>query len=239
MEKNIEDTITLENVDNIFEKLMKDKNLKGMLQFKLDKTNIEPKDLITIKQITLNGKTIVGENNPVYFEVIDLFPNLKKIEISNLKINEEDMKYLRKIEEISFRNCKIDKIENLKNVKKISINTCEIEDIDIIERLHNITNLELININVNSFEFLKKLENLKVLKIINVKDISKEKLRFELPIEYLSIKGIEKLDIEFINNYKNLKTLSIPREKEEEWHNVLKQIEKQNINILIDDIYNF
>lgn len=239
MEKKIEDTITLETVDNIFEKLMKDKNLKGLLEFKLEKTNIEPEDLINITQIALNGKNIVGENNPVYFEVIGLFPNLKKIEISNLEISEYDINYLKEIEEISFRNCKINKIENLENIKKISIKSCKIENITKLEKFYNLTELELIDIDINDFEFLKKFKNLEVLKIINVKDISKEKIDFELPIEYLSIKGLEKLDIEFLDNYKNLKTLSIPREKEEEWYNILKQIEKQNINILIDDIYEF
>lgn len=239
MEKNIEDTITVETIDNIFEKLMEDKNLIGLLQFKLEKTNIEPKDLIDITQIVLNGKTIVGENNTVYFEVIELFPNLKRIEISNLNIDEYHMKYLKNIEDISFRNCKINKLEELKDIKKISIKSCEVEEITKIENFYNLTHLELININVGDFKFLKRLKKLKVLKIINVKDISKEKLDFELPIEYLSIKGLEKLDIEFFDNYKKLKTFSIPREKDEEWYNILKQVEKQNINILIDDIYDF
>lgn len=239
MKKNIEDTVTLETVNNIFEKLMKDKNLEKLLEFKLEKTNIEPKDLTNITQIVLNGKTIVGENNPVYFEVIQLFPNLKKVEISNLEVSKYDMEYLKKIEDITFRNCKIEKIEKLENVKKLSIKSCEVENITKIGAFYNLTNLELINIDINNFEFLKKLKNLRLLKIINIKDISKEKLNFELPIEYLSIKGLEKLEIEFLNNYRNLKTLSIPREKEEEWYSILKQIEKQNISILIDDIYEF
>lgn len=240
MKEDFEETVQLETIDNIFEKLKKDENLIKLLEYKLEKSEIDEKDLINITQIALNGKTIVGNSNQVYFEVISLFPKLKRIEISNLKIDEDNMKYLEKIEEVAFRNCEISKLEKLKNVKKLSINTSIVEDdIAKIEEFSKLTDLELINISVSNFEFLKKLKSLRVLKIINIKDISKEKLNFELPIEYLSIVGLEQLNIEFLRNYKNLKVLSVEREKEEEWKDILEKIKKMNIKILIDDIYDF
>ena len=152
---------------------------------------------------------------------------------------EQMIEYLKKIQEISFENCKITQLDNLKHIKKLSINNSVVEDISIIEKFSNLTDLELINIEVNDFRFLEKLKELKALKIKNIKNIAKEKVDFELPIEYLSIAGFENLDMNFLKNYRNLKTMSIERKKEDKWKNILEEIRKLNIKILIDDIYEF
>ncbi len=229
----------MEKTNDIFQKLIQDKNLKKILELKLGKPDIEEKDLINITEIVLNGKTITGKKNQVYFEVIKLFPNLRRVEIDNLEIGKQEIEYLKKIQEISFENCKITQLDNLKHIKKLSINNSVVEDISIIEKFSNLTDLELINIEVNDFRFLEKLKELKALKIKNIKNIAKEKVDFELPIEYLSIAGFENLDMNFFKNYKNLKTMSIERKKEDKWKNILEEIRKLNIKILIDDIYEF
>lgn len=236
MKKNFEDTMELINLE---EDLLKNKELKKLIEFKAGKTNIEKNDLIDIKDIILDGKTITGNINIIYFEELELFPNLNKIEIKNTNIPDKYIKYLEKIEEISLKDCEITHIEQLEKITKLSINNSKIGNIEEISNLKNITELELINVDIENFEFLKKMEKLKTLRIKNVKNFSMEKIDFFLPIEYLSIEGIEKISIDIIEKYSHLKVLSIDRKKQEEWKENLEKIEKKGIKILLNDIYEY
>lgn len=235
MENNLENTIILKNKEK---NLIKDNELKKLIQFKLNKTEIEKQDLLGITEIALNGRTLIGNSNIVYFQELELFPNLKKIEINNLKVSDEDIEKI-KIEDIAFRNCDIESFKLLNNVKKLSIKNSKITNVKEIKEFSNLTDLELINIKIDNFEFLRNLENLKTLTLKNIDNLSIEKINFSLPIEYLSIGGIDKIEEELIEKYKNLKKLSIEREKEKEWKEILEKIEKKNIEILIDDIYKY
>jgi hypothetical protein len=59
-----------------------------------------------------------------------------------------------------------------------------------------------------------------------------------LPIEYLSIEGIDNLDISVIGRYKNLKTLSLDLEEAENFTEEMKAIQENNKKIIFNDIYN-
>lgn len=234
MEKSIENTIEIENVEN--EPILKNRELRKLIEFKLGKSKIEKEDLIEIEDIILNAKTMIGEPNIIYFEELDLFPNLKKIEIKNINIEENNIEKLKNIEEIHFENCEIETLKPLVNVKNLSICHSKVKD---IEELKNIKQLELIDIELNDFEFLKQLKQLEQLSIKNVVDFSLEKINFFLPIKYLSVGGIEHIDTDIIKKYTNLETLSVDREKESVWKYTLEKIEKSNIKILLDDIYEY
>lgn len=239
MENNFEDTMVLKKVQDIKEGVIKNNELKKLIRFKINKTEIEEQDLLDITEISLNGKTLTGSINMVYFKELELFPNLKKIEINNLNVSNEDIKQIEKIEDISFRNCDIESLELLKNVRKLSLKSSKVANIEEIENFSNLTDLEIVNIEIDGFNFLKNLKNLKVLKLKNIENLSTEKISFSLPIEYFSIQGMDKLEIKLIEKYKNLKTLSIELEKKNEWKEILEKLKEKDINILIDEIYKY
>lgn len=237
MNKRMEDTIELGNVKD--EHLLKNKELRKLIEFKIGKTNIEKEDLINIQDIILDGKDIIGNANIIYFEELKLFPNLKEIEIKNTNIPDEYIKYLEKIEDISLKNCELTNIEQLEKITRLSINNTKIDNIEKISNLKNITELEFINIELDNFLFLKNLEKLKTLRIKNVKNFTMEKIDFILPIEYLSIEGVEQINLENIQKYSNLKMFSIDRRKEKEWNKDLEKLREKGIKILLNDIYEY
>ena len=240
MKDNIQDTIILEN-DNFkeAEQIIKNEDLKNLIKFKLNKSNIEEKDLLKIEEITYDGKNIVGKENVVDFQELTLFPNLRKITLNNVSINEEEMELLKELEEISFINCKIETILELYKVKKLSIKSSELKTISEIEKFTDLMELEIFNTKIDNFEFLKNLGQLKVLKIKNIPNFSLEKINFFLPIEYLSIEGIEKLDLDIIKKYANLNTLSIDMDEEKKWHESILKLKEEKIKILFNDIYEY
>ncbi len=226
--------ITTQNADK---QLIKNLELRKFIQFKLNKSNITKEDLVNIDEIVLDSQNIIGNYNKVYFEEIEMFPNLEKITIRNLGITYENMNKLRNISKIEFINCEIDGINLLNNVQGLIIINSEVENIEEIGNLSNITELELVNLKIDNFEFLKNLKQLKQLKIKNVKDFSLERIDFYLPIEYLSVEKINKLNLIIISQYKNLKTLSVDREESENWKNELESLKDKNIKVLLNDMY--
>lgn len=240
MKSNLEDTIILKNTDKVLKKeIFEDQELNKLLKFKLDKTDFTKEDLLQINDIILNGRKINGDINIINFNDLDLLPNLKKIEIKNINISKEHMKKLQNLEEISFRNCKIESIEDINRVTKLTINNSQIGDFEQINRFKDIVELNLINIKIENFDFLKELISLQVLKIKNVEKFSLEKINFPLPIKYLSIEGVEHIDEKLLKNFYNLEVLSIDREKEAEWAEQLEKIMQQGIKILLNDIYEY
>lgn len=225
--------ITTENMDK---QLIENVELNKFIQFKLNKSNITKEDLAKIDEIVLDSQNIVGNYNKVYFEEIELFPNLEKITIRNLGVTSENINKLSNISKIEFRNCEIEGITLLNNVQSLTIINSEIENIEEIGNLSNITELELVNIKVEKFEFLKSLKQLKQLKIKNVKGFSLEKIDFSLPIEYLSVEKINELNLTIISQYKNLKTLSVDREESENWKNELESLKDKKIEVLLNDM---
>lgn len=241
MESNFDETKVLRGLNNAdTSSFIKNSELKNLIQFKLDKTDFEEADLINIDSIILDGRKINGDINIVDFNDIDFFSNLKKIEIKNLDISKEQMKKIEKLEDVSFKNCKVESLEDIRNIKRISINNSKISDLDQIENFQNMIELEIINIQLENFSFLKKLMNLQILKIKNVKGFSLDKINFPLPIRYLSVEGIEKIEEKFfIENCPNLKILSIDKEKSKEWADELDNLVKKEIKILLNDIYEY
>lgn len=234
--ENFDDTMKIITQD-IDKQLIKNAELKKFIQFKLNKSNITKEDLVNIDEIVLDSQNIVGNYNKVYFEEIEMFPNLKKITIRNLGITYENINKLSNISKIEFINCEIDGITLLNNIQSLTIINSEVENIEEIGSLPNITELELVNLKVDNFEFLKKLKQLKQLKIKNVKDFSLEKIDFSLPIEYLSLEKIGELNLIIISQYENLKTLSVDREESENWKIELESLKNKNIKILLNDMY--
>lgn len=241
MKNNFDDTIELNYFEgNTKKDILKNEELKNLIQFKLDKTFFEENDLIQIEDITLDGRKINGDINIVHFNELDYFPNLKKIELKNLDISEQYTQKLEDIEEIAFKNCKVESLEKIKNIKKISINNSTILNPNQIEKLENLIELEIINVKMEDFEFIRNLKNLQVLKIKNVRGFLLNKIKFSLPIKYLSLEGISEINEDYlIRICPNLQSLSVDREKQIEFSESLEKLMQRGVKILLNDIYEY
>lgn len=235
MKNNFEDTIILKN------KNLKITNaeLNKYIQFKLGKDNFEIDELKEIEEIILDGETLTGEKNIVDFNEVNLFTNLKEIEINNVNISKEEIQKLKNIDKITFRKCSIENLEFLTEVRSLSLKSSFINEFENIRKLTQIEELELIDLEIENFEFLKELDILKKLKIKNIKNFELNKINFYLPIEYLSVENIETLKSEDIQKFTNLKYLSVDREEANNWQEELEKIEKSGVKILLNDIYNY
>lgn len=237
--ENFEDTIELTNKPMIDNNLIQNLELRRFIEYKLDSDELSKEKLASIDEIILDSENIIGQYNKVYFEEIALFPRLKKIAIRNLGLSSDDMSKLTPIEQIEFKNCEIKDINKLKNVKHLILIHTELETEQELEALVNLEEIQLINMDINNFEFLKKLSNLKKLVIKNVNQFSLAKINFALPIEYLSIEDIQNLDLNVIAKYENLKTLSVDGNDSRKMENDLEALKRQDIEILLNDIYEY
>lgn len=235
MENNFEDT----NIINIRNKEIRDKELKKYIQYKLGKDNIESEDLKKIKDIILNGETLTGYKNNIYFDEIDLFENLEQIKICNTELNKDNITKLSNLKEISIKECRIDSLQDLSKVTKLSIKSSSIKEIESIGLLSQIEELELIDLEIYDFTFLENLYKLKTLKIKNIKDFEIEKINFNLPIKYLSLEKIHTLSTEAIQKFTHLEYLSVDKEEAKNFVEQLDKIAKGGVKILLNDIYNY
>lgn len=219
--------------------IIKNLELRKYVQFQLDKNDITLEDLDSINEIKLDSQNIVGSYNRVYFEEIALFKNLERISIKNLGLTLNDIEKISNIKEIEFINCEIDNITKLQNVEHLTLNNSEIENLEEIVQLSNITELQFINMQIDNFEFLKQFKKLEKLVIKNIKGFELPKIDFYLPVKYLSIEKIENLNLEILEKYKDLKTMSVDRIEADNWENELNELKNKNIEILLNDMYEY
>lgn len=233
MSKNIENTLDLTSELNSAY-LIKNDLLRESIEFTLNKSGINVEDLTKIEEIVLNTVTISGKQNNVYFEDIKLFPNLKKIEIANNVITCEKIEYLKNIDEIIFRNCKINSVENIK-AKNISFIGC---DINCKLEFNDLNEISIINTNCDLLDFLKTQNNLEKLVIKNVKDFTMDKVNFYMPIKYLSIEDIDKINYEVLSNYTKLSTISIDGiDSNKNYSEDVKKLKNMGYKVMFNDMY--
>lgn len=219
--------------------LIKNLELKNLIQFKLNKTEFELKDLDNIEEIILDSKDIVGNYNKVYFEEVELFKNLDKISIRNLGLTPEKIEKISNIKTVEFINCQLKDIKKLNNSISLVLNNTEVENFENITYLSNLEELQLINAEIDNFDFLKNFKHLKKLVIKNIKNFSLSKINFLLPIEYLSVENLETLDLNVLSKYENLKTISVDRIEADNLERELKTLKEKNIEILLNDMYEY
>ena len=235
--ENIEDTIKFQINNN--EAIIKNKELNNYIKFKLEKEDFTKEDLKNIDEIIIDSKNIIEEHNEVYFDEIELFPNLKKISIRNLGISSKNMDLLKNIKFVEFENCELWNLSKLKEVEQLIIINSDIDNIEEIGLLNNLKDLHLINMKFDNYDILKKITNLEKLTIKNIKEFSMSKIDFSLPIRYLSIEKIPNLNIDIISKYQKLEVLSVDRKEAKQFDKELDYLKEKGIRILLNDIYDF
>lgn len=134
--------------------------LKRLITMKTNKINFEDiteNDLLNIEEIVLKYKNFDGTFSNVDFNIIKNFPNLKRIRIIEYEITQEFIVLLnkfKKLENIEFHKCKINKIDFSNLNKKIRFSNCGILDfkypigeyVDIEKSEVNFENIDFKNV---------------------------------------------------------------------------------------------
>ena len=163
--EDMENTLDIPVVDL---EIIKNPELKMLVEYKLGKSNFMQDDLVDIKDIILDGMKIDGSINFVYFQELELFPNLEEIELKNLAISEENVARLKRIPNVKFYKCEVESFKSLNSQESVSIVSSKINGMEEIAKIIPLENLELTNVEIEDFNFLRSLENLKTLKIKNI-----------------------------------------------------------------------
>ena len=62
---------------------------------------------------------------------------------------------------------------------------------------------------------------------------------FENVVSYIPKENLENLNLDILSKFKNLKTISVDRMEADNWGNELKVLKDENIQILLNDIYEY
>jgi Leucine-rich repeat (LRR) protein len=170
-------------------------------------------DFTEIRYDSINILSFRGWNISTLPVEITLCHKLISLDIGENKIS--DIKSLESL--IELENLNLDKnpikdfssIKSLKNLTKLFFTGNEIIDTDFFTSLKELNTLKLIDVTISNLDFLEKLPNLRNLSLRtlgNSTDTSSIKNLKNLDI--LDLNGYQILDYNFLNNSKQLKSLS-------------------------------
>lgn len=182
--------------------------------FKKKINEISDDEINSLETISLDGIDISGIYEKIDFEfIINMFPNLKKILISNYVFSEDDIKNIGN-----------------SNASKYMFYNCDFTNVDNCDIMSRVEELHLERCKFKNYDFLyNDLKNIKILSIINPSN------EIEINIENLSCKNVEKmylescilLNQEYINGFKSITYLDVINTRiEENFVNKLLECEK-------------
>lgn len=209
-------------------------------------------DIEFIKQLnkSVEGNSIISTDdiltliiNPSSYgsyEIVDLknivlIKNLNELQIHNMYLNNETLDMISKFEKLHtlrFYNCNI---ESLKFVQNLSINELVLDKCtyDNITYINNIKNLEILYLdNFDKIDLKDIPNNLKELSLYNSTVINEKKLVTFNNLEILRIEDSNIKDLNLCLYVQNLKYLIIDREQINKNEKTIKNMVKNNINIV-------
>ncbi len=206
--------------------MIKNKNLEIYLSNYFGKNikEITKEELNSLEEISLDGLNIENEYEIINFkEIMELFPNTKRITISNYVFTKEN------INDIS-----------LNNIKEYSFYKCDFKSINNLDMLNHSNILMFENCILNNYDFINTdFDNLEVLcisnpihneevNLMNIESLNLKELYLEKCI-VSNFKAITKFqDLEFINIHET----DISREELLQFINLVK-LEA----IVVDEMY--
>ncbi len=206
--------------------------------------NIDNDDLKSIKSIMLNSTDIAGEHQQTFIEDLEFLPNLEEIDILNIIITDETIKYismLEKLKSINFYNCEfsaqIKNMCNLKKIEKLKFNTTKPNDISSINNLCLLKSFGLVNLTIIDLSFIKELINLEEIDFSNSKilDIDIENLLKNINVLKISNTNIRK--IEFLKNLNSLKKIYVDKSQYIDNLDIINCLREKNISIFDENNY--
>ena len=212
--------------------------LTNYLKFKLDKIEDEFTfdDLSKIDELFLDY-----QEEAIDLRVVDNFKNLKRIELINFTVSNEDiniMERLSKLDDITFDRCNFEEENNLTklHLSGLSLINCFIDNCDFVYEMKDLKELSLIHLNVDTNK-LNTLSNLTHLQL-SYSSLSNEEIDINSLEElYIDNTNINKID--FTLKLPKLKILSINEEQYLNNKDLVKDLIKNKIEVLNDGIIRF
>lgn len=168
------------------------KMVTGNLMTKHDE--ITEKDLLGIKQLTLNGCNLAGQKTDINLEDLKYFKSLEVLILSKVDVFEKDIEYINKLEMLKMiqsTDCKFTLTDS-----KVSLNLEKIviegQDLGILESIEKKTRVKSIRIRQNQNVDMQKItefSSLQQLYIQNSRIMSEDKILDLQMLELLNLDG--------------------------------------------------
>ena len=218
---------------------LENETVKNYVGFKLGKidTNFTASELATIDELFIDAEEELFD-----LRKLSLFTGLKKIELLNFVVSNEDIEILKGLKDltnITFDRCEFEDENKIKelNLEYLSLIRCNLLINDFVFSMTNLKGLTLVGTKLNIVD-LNKLNNLTYLRlsfsVINDKENININSLKELYIDYTNI-----LDLSFVNNLTNLELLSISESQFYDNKELVKEFTNRGIEVLNESMTEF
>ena len=178
--------------------------------------DITNEDLLNVKELELNSYDINGNEKLTYFKDILNFPNLEKLTIAHMNINEECSQYLKELKKLKYlelynsRLCDMSPLTESNSIECLVLTGSIINNIELLNKLTNLQKLVMNNEKLSNLDFFEH-SNIKVLSLDRSIIKNYNGLKFLSNLESLSTVGVN-IPITFYNNLISIKKIYISYE---------------------------
>lgn len=191
------------------------KSLENFIMFNLGKEDsiFTEKELKKVKKLDLNTIDIDGKYYHINMEVLEYFPHIKELTISNMHVDIASFAFilrLENLESLTFISCTFQELGVFSNLKvnQIRFINSEIEQIALINRIKNLKELTLIGYKDVDLSYFINL-NLTSLELLNTTIKKIEDLKDFINLTKLTLVNTNNMNFGFVNNFSKLKELTI------------------------------
>ncbi len=200
-----------------------------------------PDELKRVEELSLNPIGISNSYQKIDFKILNYFPNLKKLEISNSKVEEEAINiisHVSSLEELMFNNCYVSSVKGFyhNKLKSLGFNNCLVLDLEDISLLKGLNVIKLINMKLETIKYLEQLPHLIEVDLSYSELLETSTMYHFILIERLGIANSNILDLDFVNKYSGLKEISISENQYLKNKNLIDDLVPLNISVYEDDV---
>lgn len=209
--------------------------LTNYLKFKLDKIE----DEFTFDELSKIDELFLDyQEEAVDLRVLDNFKNLKRIELINFYVSNEDidiMQKLNELEDITFDRCKFEYANNIAKLHLygLSLINCDLNNYDFVYEMKDLKELSLIHVDVD-INKLNTLSNLTHLQL-SYSNLSNEMININT-LEEVYIDNTNINNFEFVKDLPKLRILSISEDEYLNNKELVNSLIKNNIEVLKEGI---
>lgn len=205
---------------------LKSDELKEFIYLELGKNRNEPiydEELLKITELQLDGLDLVGDPTDASIYDLVFFKNLNTCYLSDMKISDEELEILNRLENLKFLQIDNCSFSNKKSIKLpllgLVINGCYEVDLNIYKEIKTLEKLHIVNCDNVKLSGISKFSNLSKLFLQNLTLDEIDEVQLMKNLKYLNLNGSK------INNLD--KIYKIPG----------LQIENEEFNGLYDEEY--
>lgn len=222
--------------------IIQNDNWAKYVMFKLDKieNSFTKSELASLEELVINPIDSINETTPIDLNLLVYFTGLKRLEIADLNINNNDIQNLQtlpNLKALTFENCFFEDIQKLTtlNIQELALYNCR-QNIDCVYTM-NLQSLSVLN-NTIDIQKLNTMQNLKYLQISYCDVVENQKINL-VNLQELYIDNTNINDLSFVKNITNLKKLSITQEQCNQNLQLVKDLIKNNITVMQENMVNF